>query len=110
MVIYNQVYLTNLVKIITKCQQKQNGWTIFSSSGNEVSWEHSDWQNGAFTEAIIEGLKYGKADYNGNKIITTTELYRYINQRVPKLNTTKGFPKQYPQISNNLGELPIFAY
>jgi len=98
------------VKIITKCQQKQNGWTIFSSSGNEVSWEHSDWQNGAFTEAIIEGLKYGKADYNGNKIITTTELYRYINQRVPKLNTTKGFPKQYPQISNNLGELPIFAY
>jgi hypothetical protein len=103
----SQLEVAKALKILT---QKQNGWTIFSSSGNEVSWEHPDWQNGAFTEAIIEGLKYGKADYDGNKIVTTTELYRYLNLRVPKLNTDKGFPIQYPQMTNNLGELPIFAY
>jgi tetratricopeptide (TPR) repeat protein len=103
----SQLEVAKALKILT---QKQNGWTIFSSSGNEVSWEHADWQNGAFTEAIIEGLKDGKADYDGNRIVTTTELYRYLNLRVPELNKAKGFPMQHPQMSNNLGNLPIFAY
>jgi tetratricopeptide (TPR) repeat protein len=102
-----QVEVTKALKVL---RQQQNGWSIFSSSGDEVSWEHQDWQNGAFTEAIIEGLKYGKADNNGNRIITTSELYNYIKVRVPEMNSSKGFPTQNPQMSNSIGDLPIFVY
>ena len=27
-----------------------------SSTAAEVSWEHAKWQNGAFTEALLEGM------------------------------------------------------
>jgi Caspase domain len=81
------------------------GWAIFTSSNAEKSWEHQNWENGAFTEAIQEGLAGGKADADGNKIITIIELNHYLAKRVPALirevaNTEAGMQLQYPQLKN----------
>jgi WD40 repeat protein len=70
----------------------ENGAVVFSSSsGNQYSLEDAEWQNGAFTKALVEGIK-GKADYTGKGKITINMLDLYLSERVKEL--TKG--KQTP--------------
>ncbi|MEM1121235.1 MAG: caspase family protein [Bacteroidota bacterium] len=84
--------------------------TIVSSSGAEISYEDEAWQNGAFTEAIIEGLSHYRADIDRNYIITINELWQYIRQRVPNLVKTVKAKTQHPQLlANELGDLAIFS-
>lgn len=68
--------------------------TMTSCNRSELSYEDEKWQNGAFTESILEAFanksvtdsKGGfKADQDGNKIITIKELYSYLKRRVPGL-------------------------
>ena len=68
--------------------------TLTSCRANEMSYEDQNWQNGAFTEGILEafsdvpvsdnGGAY-KADTDNNKVITLGELYDYLRRRVPGL-------------------------
>jgi hypothetical protein len=55
---------------------------ITSSTNQQMSYETTDWKNGAFTMAIREGILEGKADYEGNGIITLTSLELYLSNRV----------------------------
>jgi hypothetical protein len=65
--------------------------TLTSSDRSQLSYEDDRWQNGAFTEAILEAFGgkaaqgMGKADVDNNKILTIKELYDYIKKRVPAL-------------------------
>ena len=55
-----------------------------SSTGNEVSWEHDDWQAGAFAKAVSEGL-LGQANSRApfaDNLILTNELELYVYNRV----------------------------
>ena len=53
---------------------------------------HDDrWENGAFTKALIEGLK-GKADYSGDGAISIGELDLWISERVKQLTEKKQHP------------------
>lgn len=54
-----------------------------SSSGQQVSQERADWGHGAFTKALLEGLKGKAADANG--IVDLALLQRYVRQRVRTL-------------------------
>jgi hypothetical protein len=64
--------------------------TIFtSSSAGELSVEHGDWQNGAFTEALLEALR---SDPNGDGLLSVSDLSNYLNQRVPALTGGKQRP------------------
>ncbi len=89
--------------------------TITSSSRNQSSYEHLNWKNGAFTEALLEGLK-GSADGKGNSgkrdgVITLGELYAYIQTQIPQLVKSICKPTQEPQITrDDLGDLPVFVY
>jgi hypothetical protein len=85
--------------------------TIVSSSKDETSYEHSSWQNGAFTEILLKGLQNGYADSNGDKIITTNELFAYLEKNVPKIVGKEITGKtQTPQlISEDLGDVGIFV-
>lgn len=62
---------------------------ITSSDINETSYEDllndkQRWQgHGVFTFYLLEGLK-GQADFNKDKIVTAGELFRYIEDQVPK--------------------------
>lgn len=83
--------------------------TIVSSSGREISYEDEVWKNGAFTEAIVEGLLHYRADTDHNYLITINELWQYVRTRVPSLVRAVKKKTQHPQLlSNELGDLAIF--
>jgi len=62
-----------------------------ASMGRERSAEVSTWGHGAFTKALIEGLK-GKADFNEDKTIYLNELDLYVTDRVKELTDGRQHP------------------
>ena len=74
--------------------KQNNGTTVIASaSGKEFAFEGSDWKNGVFTYALIDGLKNKRIeDENRNKQIDLSEMQDYLFQKVSEL--TKG--KQHP--------------
>jgi WD40 repeat protein len=52
-----------------------------SARGRQYSFEHEDWQNGAFTRAMIEGLS-GAADRDKVGYVDTEELSVFVRRRV----------------------------
>jgi Caspase domain len=52
-----------------------------SARGRQFSFEHADWQNGAFTRAMLDGLA-GAADRDKIGYIDTEELSVYVRRRV----------------------------
>ena len=69
-----------------------NGVLVFGSSeGRELSQEDDISKNGMFTRAVVEGLS-GKADYNGDGIVTFDELSLYVAERVKELTKNTQYP------------------
>ncbi len=103
-------------KAILRFSQASGISVIASSKGSQVSYEDDAWQNGAFTEAIIQGLKEGKADTNHPYgIITIMELYDYLSIAVPdmvqrvKSNRKRVILTQNPVlVTNGLGNVAIY--
>ena len=52
-----------------------------SARGRQFSFEHADWQNGAFTRAMLDGLA-GAADRDKVGYVDTEELSIYVRRRV----------------------------
>src|SRR5262249_23992781 len=59
------------------------GVMVYASTRGKTtpSYEHEDWKHGAFTLALIEGLK-GKADHTHLGIIEADDLGAYVRKRV----------------------------
>ncbi len=55
-----------------------------ASTGRQASQESAEWQNGAFTRALIEGLR-GKADFRRTGRVTVNMLDLYVSERVREL-------------------------
>jgi hypothetical protein len=70
---------------------------LTSSSASQASREDPRWQNGAFTEAVLEAL--GAADANHDGLISATELAAYVDSRVR--NLTNG--AQHPAMELRFG-------
>ncbi|MGC9418072.1 MAG: caspase family protein [Rhodovulum sp.] len=65
--------------------------TVFTSStAGETSYEHPDWENGAFTEALLEAFR--EADYDNDTLIRLSDLSRYLAERVPVLTAGRQHP------------------
>jgi hypothetical protein len=64
---------------------------LVSSNENESSQERPQWEHGAFTKAILDGLN-GKADQNSNNIISLRELTEYVIRRVPNMTNNEQHP------------------
>jgi len=77
---------------------------ITSSRPGQKSQEHPSWNNGAFTKALVEGLR-GKAMKDRQGLITFTALDAYITQRVKEL--TKGTQAPATQKSTEVSDFPI---
>lgn len=99
---------------------KNDSYFIVSSSQDEKSYEDPEWQNGAFTEAILDGLRpkensFALADDNADNIIYLFELVDYLQEAVPRLVNSKK-PKATtslnPILIDGLEKLdiPIFSY
>jgi len=85
-------------------QLKNNSTFVFTSSkGNETSKELDELGHGAFTYAILEGLK-GEA-YPDNDMITMLGLYLYVKRTVPQLTRSLQNPIGY--MPDGLEDFPL---
>ncbi len=75
----------DITGLVNELSSAENGAVVFASStGRQNSSESEEWQNGAFTKAIVEGLD-GKADLLGNGKITISSLETWMAERVKEL-------------------------
>jgi hypothetical protein len=64
----------------------ESGVVVFAAcSGSQLSFEDGFLQNGLFTRAMIEALG-GKADTNGDGVVTLAELEQYVTTRVAQMH------------------------
>jgi WD40 repeat protein len=84
--------LLDINKVINELSSAQNGVVVFSAStGSESSYEDDEWNNGAFTKALVEGLN-GEADHRDTRRITCAMLNYYIAERVKELTGGQQHP------------------
>ena len=91
--------------LVNELSSADNGAVVFTSStGKQYSLEDDSWNNGAFTKALVEGIK-GDADIFKQGSITIKTLDLFISQRVKEL--TKG--KQAPTtiIPGSISDFPV---
>jgi len=56
---------------------------LTASDANELSVEKDELNHGVFTYYLLEGLR-GKADVDGDGVVTVDEVYRYVSAKVPQ--------------------------
>lgn len=96
--------LTDMNLMVNDMSSEENGVVVFSSSTRkQSSQESSDWNNGAFTKALVEGVT-GKADYKRDGRITYKELDVYLGARVSELTGGSQTP-----VTQAPGGVPDFA-
>ena len=64
---------------------------MMSSAAEEVSLEYSGLRQGVFSHFLLKGMK-GHADTDRNKIVTITELFRFISSGVDTYTANKQTP------------------
>lgn len=75
----------DITQVVNELTSAENGVVMFASStGREVSIEKAEWENGAFTEALLEGLS-GKADYSQDGSLSIEEISLWLSNRVKEL-------------------------
>lgn len=82
----------DITAVVNELSSVENGVVMFASStGRQVSIERDDWKNGAFTEALLEGLS-GSADYIKDGKLTISELDLWLSERVKQLTDKRQAP------------------
>jgi uncharacterized caspase-like protein len=83
------------------------GRLVMTASGaNEVALEPADLGHGLFTYYVLEGLS-GKADRNGDGVVTVSELYPYVEDQVERRSRAAG-SRQRPLMKGDIeGTLPL---
>jgi hypothetical protein len=86
---------------------RSKGRVIITAAGpNEVALETSELGHGVFTYYLLEGLR-GKADRDGDGIVTVSELYEYVEQQVDRKARSAG-GRQRPLMKGEIeGTLPL---
>jgi len=91
--------------VISELASAENGAVVFSSAtGRQYALENSEWGNGAFTKALVEGVS-GKADFMGKGRITVNMLDLYLSEQVKEL--TKGQQTPTTVKPPNVPDFPI---
>ncbi len=61
------------------------GVYVLSASGStETAKENKELGTGVFTHHLVEGIRTGKADRDGDGLITVSEIAEYLSREVPK--------------------------
>ena len=88
---------TDLLSRSLSALGKAANLTVFTScTAGQMSLEDQRWENGAFTEALLEAFRQPGAD--GDRMIWVSDLSRRLSKRVPAL--TDG--KQRPSVEDSL--------
>jgi hypothetical protein len=79
-------------QIVNDLTAAENGVVVFAtSSGRQYSLENINWNNGAFTKALVEG-RNGKADYTQDGAVTINELDTWLADWVKQLTKIQQTP------------------
>src|SRR5262249_51451095 len=77
--------VADMSRLVAELSAADNGVVVFAAAtGRQESQESSRWENGAFTRALVEGLR-GQAAYQHGRPITVSMLEVYISERVKEL-------------------------
>jgi uncharacterized caspase-like protein len=95
----------NVDKFANELKAAENGIVVFTSStGNELSQEKDEWNNGAFTKAVVEGLR-GAAARPEVPVIMISDLQGYVSRRVKEL--TSGNQRPMMAMPKTVEDFPI---
>ncbi|HYN85162.1 MAG TPA: caspase family protein [Pyrinomonadaceae bacterium] len=95
----------DITKLINDLASAETGAIVFASStGRQPSVEDARWENGAFTEALLEGIGGGAAVRDS--YITVSSLNKFIVERVNEL--TRG--RQKPVLTFPAGTMRVEDY
>jgi len=87
-----EVWPIDVSQLLRKNLSPESGLIVLTSStGAESSFESSKWKHGAFTTALLEGLR-GQADYDRDRRISLREIEHFVSKRVPALTSGKQHP------------------
>jgi hypothetical protein len=86
---------------LTRLSHVKGRVVLAASRANEVSAERPDLQHGVFTYYLLEGLR-GKADLDGDNMITIDELYNYVSQKVPAATAQNQHPVKKGEVDGQL--------
>jgi Caspase domain/WD domain, G-beta repeat len=82
----------DVIGLVNDLSSVENGVIVFTAAtGRQSSLEDEKWGNGAFTKALVEGLK-GAADVKNLGKITVSLLDFYVAERVKELTGGKQTP------------------
>ncbi|MBN2533420.1 MAG: caspase family protein [Spirochaetales bacterium] len=86
-------YLNEKDRFIYNDLFRRSGAMVFSSCrGGEFSYETDQYENGLFTEEIINALATDRADVDKNGFVTIDELKSYVQRAVPELTNNMQHP------------------
>ena len=74
---------------------------LTASRAGEVSEERDDLGHGVFTYYLLEGLN-GKADVDGDSIVTVDEVYSYLSTTVPQATGQNQHPVKRGEVEGQL--------
>ena len=97
--------LVDITDALKELISTESGTVVMAAStGRELSQERPEWGHGAFTKALLEGLK-GRADFNKDKVIDIKELDLYVTNRVKEL--TEGAQHSTTEIPRIMPNFPL---
>ncbi len=99
-------YQSDNTEAIRNMAATENGVVVMAAStGDESSLEFADWQHGAFTLSVLEGLAQGKADIKKDLTVFLRELDFYVSERTIELTNGKQHPTT--QKPSTIGRFPV---
>ena len=85
--------VANNTEALRNASDDENGLVLMAAAtGNESALEATTWEHGAFTLAILEGIKNGKADIKPDGTIYLRELDYYVSERTIELTENAQHP------------------
>ena len=95
----------DITRVVNELASAENGVIVFAAStGKQLAQEATDWKNGAFTLALVEGLS-GKADFSKTGRVTHKMLDLYVSERVKML--TEGAQSPVTIVPQGVPDFPL---
>ncbi|HOE43523.1 MAG TPA: caspase family protein, partial [Rhodoferax sp.] len=95
----------DLTAVVNELSSAENGVIVFAAAtGRQEAQESSEWGNGAFTRAVIEGMS-GKADLARSGRITHQMLSLYVSERVKVM--TQGAQSPTTIVPQGIADFPV---
>ncbi len=79
---------------------------VAAAKPNQVALELPEFSHGLFTKFVLDGLQ-GRADANGDGLVTLLELYPYLSKEVPRVARQKGAIQEPVLRSSISGDLVL---